>query len=98
MPGFFGSIREEFASRFSRKDALSTNGFVDFQYNGTVVVRDRRGALKAQLPNVSEKSETLGNDPLAIYRPSGAKTVMPRRRCGNFNGWTNAAVHLTSNL
>jgi hypothetical protein len=39
--------------------------------NRAVVIRYRRGTLKAEIPNVSEKSETLGNDPLGIYKPSG---------------------------
>jgi|ERR1700683_1721415 len=93
MPRFFGSIREEFATRFSRKDALSTNEFVGFQGNGAVVLRDRRGTLKAEIPNVSEKSETLGNNPLAIYKPSGAKHVDAAKAIGNFSGWTFAAVN-----
>jgi hypothetical protein len=41
MPRFFGSIREEFATRFGRKDALSPNEFVGFQSNGAVVIGER---------------------------------------------------------
>src|ERR1700691_2986686 len=92
MP-FFRAIGDELKSRFSQKDALSTNELVGFQSNGAVVLRDRRGTLKAEIPNVSEKSETLGNDPLAIYKPSGAKYVDAAKAMGNFTGWTFAAVN-----
>jgi HK97 family phage portal protein len=92
MP-FFRAIGDELKSRFSQKDALSANEFVGFQGNGAVVLRDRRGTLKAEIPNVSEKSETLGNDPLAIYKPSGAKNVDAAKAMGNFTGWTYAAVN-----
>jgi len=93
MPRFFRAIGDEFNHRFSRKDNASANEFVGFQANGAVVVRDRRGTLKAEIPNVSEKSETLGSDPLAIYKPTGSKTVDAAKAMGNFTGWTFAAVN-----
>jgi hypothetical protein len=65
MPRIVRAIGDEFNHRFDRKDNASANEFVGFQPNGAVVVRDRRGTLKAEIPNVSEKAETLGNDPLA---------------------------------
>jgi hypothetical protein len=74
MPRIVRAIGDEFNQRFNRKNAQSGNEFVGFQANGSVVVRDRRGTQKAEIPNVSEKSETLGSDSLAIYKPSGAKT------------------------
>jgi hypothetical protein len=43
-------------------------------------LRDRRGTREAEILNISEKSETLGSDPLAIYNPSGAKHVDVARR------------------
>jgi hypothetical protein len=60
MP-FFRAIRDEFEDRFTTKNAASGNDFVGFQSNGAVVLRDRRGTLKAEIPNVTEKSETLGD-------------------------------------
>ena len=93
MAGFFDAIADEFNSRFNRKNAASGNEFVGFQRNGAVVIRDRRGTLKAEIPNVSEKAETLGSDPLAIYKPSGAKQVDAAKAMGNFTGWTYAAVN-----
>jgi hypothetical protein len=53
-----------------------------FQSNGAVVLRDRRGTLKAEIPNVSLKSETLGDDSLAIYKPSGTKVVDAAKAMG----------------
>src|SRR5580692_7628007 len=93
MPRFFRAIGDELSSRLNRKNAASGNEFVGFQSDGAVVLRDRRGTLKAEIPNVSEKSETLGDDPLAIYKPSGAKQVDAAKAMGNFTGWTYAAVN-----
>ena len=93
MPGFFRAIGDELRNRVSQKDTGSVNRFEGFQSNGAVVVRDRRGTLKAEIPNVSEKSETLGSDPMAIYKPSGAKSVDAAKAMGNFTGWTYAAVN-----
>ena len=58
-----------------------------------MVLRDGRGTLKAEIPNVGLKSETLGNDPLAIYKPTGAKHVDAAKAMGAFTGWTYAAVN-----
>jgi HK97 family phage portal protein len=93
MPRIFRAIGDEFNDRFSRKDTAPVNTFEGFTSAGAVIVRDRRGTLKAEIPNVSEKSETLGNDPLAIYKPSGAKTVDAAKAMSNFTGWTFAAVN-----
>jgi Phage portal protein len=93
MPRIFRALGDEFNDRFSRKDTGSVNEFVGFHGNGAVVVRDRRGTLKAEIPNVSEKSETLSNDPLAICKPLGAKTIDAAKAMGNFTGWRHAAVN-----
>jgi hypothetical protein len=93
VPRFFRAIGDEFNHRFSVKDNASANEFVGFQSNGAVIVRDRRGTFKAEIPNVDTKSETLGSDPLAIYKPSGAKQVDAAKAMGNFTGWTFAAVN-----
>jgi hypothetical protein len=63
MPRIFRAIGSEFNHRFSQKDTTPLNEFVGFQGNGAVVLRDPRGTLKAEIPNISEKSETLGDDP-----------------------------------
>jgi hypothetical protein len=93
MPRFFRAIGDEFNDRFSRKDTGSVNEIVGFQSSGAVVLRDRRGTLKAEIPNVREKAETLSDDPLAIYKPSGAKHVDAAKAMGIFTGWTYAAVN-----
>jgi HK97 family phage portal protein len=93
MPRIFRAIGDEFNDRFSRKDTASVNTFEGFQSNGAVVVRDRRGTVKAEIPDISEKSGTLGSDPLAIYRPSGAKQVDAAKAMGNFTNWSYAAVN-----
>ena len=35
----------------------------------------------------------MGNDPLAIYKPSGAKSVDAAKAMANFTGWSYAAVN-----
>jgi hypothetical protein len=94
MPRIFRAIGDEFNHRFSVKNTTPANEFVGFQGNGAVVVRDRRGTLKGEIPNISEKSEALGSDPLAIYKRSGAKQVDAAKAMGNFTGWTFAAVNV----
>ncbi len=87
------SIGKEFNERFNRKDTLSVNIYGGFNSRGEVIVRDRRGTLKAELPNTDERSLTLGNDPLAICKPSGAKTIDAAKAVGNFTNRTYAAVN-----
>ena len=71
--------------RFSLKEAGSVNGFVGFQGNGAVVLRDRRGTVKAEIPTVEEKGFS-GNDPLAIYKPAGSENVDAAKAMQNFTG------------
>src|ERR1700728_391423 len=74
------------------KDTAPVNRFEGFTASGAVVLRDRRGTRKAEIPTADEKSFG-GSDALAIYRPTGAKTVDAAKAMGNFNGWTFAAVN-----
>src|SRR6266851_9987975 len=76
-----------------QKETLPVNRYEGFKENGAVILRDRRGTAKAEIPNVSEKGATLGDDPLAIYKPTGAKSVDAAKAMGNFTGWTFAAVN-----
>ena len=78
MPRIFRAIGDEFNHRFSVKNTAPVNTFEGFNSRGEIIVRDRRGTLKAELPNVTEKSETLGSDLLAIYKPSGSKSDMQK--------------------
>ena len=57
------------------------------------VLRDRRGTLKAEIPDVDPKSGGMGDDPLASYEPTGAKNVDAAKAMGNFTGGTYAAVN-----
>jgi hypothetical protein len=93
MPRIFRAIGDELNQRFNRKNTAPVNELVGFQGNGAVVIRDRRGTLKAEIPDISAKSETMGDDPLAIYKPTGAKAVDAAKAMANFNGWTYAAVN-----
>jgi HK97 family phage portal protein len=88
MPRFFDWLRNGYT-----KDTLPVNSYEGFHSNGAVVLRDRRGTLKSEIPDVSTKAETLGDDPLAIYKPTGAKHVDAGKAMGNFTGWAFAAVN-----
>jgi hypothetical protein len=60
-----------------RKDTAPVNRYKGFQGNGAVVLRDRLGTQKAAIPDVDTKGIGLSTDPLAIDKPTGAKTVFP---------------------
>src|SRR5580700_5213938 len=45
----------------------------------------KRRARKAEIPNVDLKFETLSDDPLAIYKPTGAKHVDAAKAMGTFS-------------
>lgn len=89
MPRFLTRITES----LSRKDAATVNHYEGFQANGAVVLRDRRGTVKAEIPDAEFKSAGMGDNPLAIYKPTGAKAVDAAKAMANFNGWTYAAVN-----
>src|SRR5271156_6779189 len=91
MP-FLRAIGDEFKSRLSQKDTAPVNTLEGFQSTGAIVLRDRRGTAKAEIPEVTEKGFDGGN-PLAIYKPTGAKSVSPQKAMASFNGWTFAAVN-----
>ena len=88
MPRFFEWIRNG-----STKDIGPVNELVGFQSNGAVVLRDRRGTLKAEIPDIDSKGYSGGDDPLAIYKPTGAKHVDPAKAMANNTGWTYAVVN-----
>jgi len=86
MP-FLRAISDEFNSRFRQKETVPVNTFEGFQANGTVVLRDRRGTIKAGIPNAEGKGFSGSSDPLAIYKPTGAKEVDAA------NAMANLAAH-----
>jgi HK97 family phage portal protein len=92
MP-FFRAIGDELTSRFNRKDTAPVNAYEGFTGDGRVILRDRRGTRKAEIPDVDTKSGAGGSDPLAIYKPSGSKSVDAAKAMANFTGWTYAAVN-----
>jgi hypothetical protein len=62
MPRIFRAIGDEFKRRFSQKDTQPVNTYEGFDAAGRVRVRDRRGTVKAEIPDVDLKSETLGDE------------------------------------
>jgi HK97 family phage portal protein len=88
MPKYFRRL----VDYASQKDTTPVNRFEGFTSSGAVVLRDRRGTRRAEIPTADEKSFE-GSDALAIYKPSGAKHVDPAKAMGNFTGWTFAAVN-----
>lgn len=78
---------------FTQKDTAPVNTYEGFQSNGAVVLRDCRGTRKAEIPDVDEKGFSGGDDPLAIYKPTGAKQVDAAKAMANFTGWSFAAVN-----
>src|SRR4051794_25098149 len=89
MPRFLRSI----ANIIDQKETLPVNRYEGFKETGAVVLRDRRGTAKAEIPSASEKSVSLGDNPLAIYKPTGTKSVDAAKAMASFTGWTYAAVH-----
>jgi hypothetical protein len=92
MPKFIRAIGDEFKNRLGQKDTASVNRYEGFQDNGAIVLRDRRGTAKADFPDAEEKGFSAG-DPMAIYKPTGAKQVSAAKAMGAFTGWTFAAVN-----
>jgi HK97 family phage portal protein len=86
------SIARRILDAVTTKDAAPVNRFEGITASGAVVLRDRRGTRKAEIPTADEKSFE-GSDALAIYKPSGAKHVDAAKAMGNFTGWTYAAVN-----
>jgi hypothetical protein len=97
MPRILSAIGDEFNSRLGRKNTASVNRYEGFQANGSVILQDRRGTAKVEIPEADEKGYDGGN-PLAIYKPTGAKQVSPAKAMASFNGWTFAAVNALSGV
>jgi hypothetical protein len=91
MPDLLESVGRFFTR--SQKDTAPVNSYLGFTGNGAIIVRDRRGTAKAAFPDADEKGVSLGSDPLAIYKPTGAKSVSASKALASFTGWTFAAVN-----
>jgi HK97 family phage portal protein len=92
MPRFISNIFSR-TTNPNTSETAPLNRYEGFNSNGAIILRDRRGTLKAEIPDVDIKSMGMGDDPLAIYKPTGAKHVDAAKAMGNFTGWTFAAVN-----
>jgi hypothetical protein len=50
------------------------------------MLRDRPSTRKAGIPAAETKSAPMGDDPLAIYKPTDAKSVDAAKAVGSFSG------------
>jgi hypothetical protein len=91
MPRIFHAIGDGFNHSFCVKNTTLVNEFVGFQGGGAVAIRDRRGTLKAEIPAISEKSETLGDDPRDL-QADRRQHVGAAKAMGKFTGWIYAAI------
>ncbi|HEX3861285.1 MAG TPA: phage portal protein [Stellaceae bacterium] len=94
MPRFTNFVREFFGAE--QKNADRVNRYEGFQSDGAIVLQDSRGTRKAEIPAAETKSAVVGDNPLAIYKPTGAKSVDAAKAMANFTGWTYAAVNAIS--
>jgi HK97 family phage portal protein len=76
----------------NNKNTLPVNRYSGFNNNG-IIITDRRGTKRTEMPETAEKAFGMGSDPLAIYRPAGAKTINAAKAMAAFTGWTFAAVN-----
>src|SRR5665213_3405969 len=90
MPKWISNIAEKLAPNPNSGGTAPLNRYSGFTNDG-VILTDRRGTQRVGMPE--EKALGMGSDPLAIYRPTGAKTVSAAKAMGNFTGWTFAAVN-----
>lgn len=92
MPEFISRIFTR-AANPSSAGTVPLNAYEGFKADGSVVLRDRRGARKTEIPDGDAKGFSGGDDPLAIYKPTGAKQIDAAKAMANFTGWTYAAVN-----
>jgi hypothetical protein len=78
MPEFLKRI-----SPFNRKDTANVNRYEGFTGDGRVVLRDRRGTAKAEIPEVSLKGEAL-----TMIR--SRSTSPPREACRRCQQWATS--------
>jgi hypothetical protein len=93
MPRFLSRILQRTDNPHSTS-TVPANRYEGFNANGAIVLSDRRGTRKAEIPDVDVKGSTFGgSDPLAIYKPTGAKVIDAAKAMAQFTGWTFAAVN-----
>lgn len=91
MPKWISDTYQKIANPNSGGSA-PLNRYSGFNDTG-IILTDRRGTKKVGVPDASEKAVVPSGDPLAIYKPAGAKTVSSAKAMANFTGWTYAAVN-----
>ena len=91
MPKFLGQIFKTGSPHSTTM--MPANRYEGFKDTGGVVLRDRRGTAKAEIPDADFKSIGMGDNPLALYKPSTAKADNAAKAMASFNGWTYAAVN-----
>jgi HK97 family phage portal protein len=92
MPKWISNLAEKIAPNPNSGGTAPLNRYSGFNDTG-IVVTDRRGTKQTKAPQTEEKAFGMGSDPLAIYRPTGAKNISAAKAMGQFTGWTYAAVN-----
>lgn len=92
MPKWISNLAEKIAPNPNSGGTAPLNRVSGFNNDG-IILTDRRGTKRVGVPDAEEKAFGMGSDPLAIYKPAGAKTVSAAKAMANFNGWTFAAVN-----
>src|ERR1700712_3853658 len=92
MPRWISNALEKIAPNPNLSGTAPVNRYSGFTDAG-IIITDRRGTKRVGAPDVDEKAFGMGSDPLAIYRPTGAKTVNAAKAMAAFTGWTFAAVN-----
>ena len=77
MPEFLKSVARFVTA--DQKDTASVNTFEGFQSNGAIVVRDRRGTAKAEIPEVSEKGATAATRSQSTSPPARSPSARRKR-------------------
>jgi hypothetical protein len=62
MPEFLARARDFWDGK--QKDTAQLNRYEGFTGDGRVVLRDRRGTVKAEIPDVDTKGITMGDESL----------------------------------
>ena len=82
MPQFFRALADRL-----KKNTQPLNRYEGFKGDGAVILRDRRGTAKAEIPNVSEKANggTLSEDGLVTPPAIALKLVPPIRSHSHYS-------------
>ena len=73
MPRFLSRILRRTDNPHSTSN-VPANRYEGFNANGAIVLSDRRGTRKAEIPDVDTKALGMGSDPLKILASEGLPT------------------------